>query len=187
MSQFDQHYQNIDFSLESLPDKDFEDCTFSFCNFANLNLSSIKFSNCEFRDCNISLCNINGTAFRQIEFTNCKMLGLHLENANPMGLQMNFNQCNLTHASFFQVILKKALFRGCKLSEVDFTEGDFSKGIFQDCDFSGALFYNTNLEQADFRTSIHYSIHPANNKIKKAMFSQSEIRGLLDQYGIVIE
>jgi hypothetical protein len=43
------------------------------------------------------------------------------------------------------------------------------------------------LEQADFRTSIHYSIHPENNKIKKAMFSQSEISGLLDQYGIVIE
>ena len=120
------------------------------------------------------------------------MLGLHFENVNAMGLQMNFNQCNLTHTSFFQVTLKKALFKGCKLAEVDFTEGDFtegdfSKAIFQDCDFSGAIFYNTLLEQADFRTSIRYSIHPANNKIKKAMFSQSEIRGLLDQYGIVIE
>jgi uncharacterized protein YjbI with pentapeptide repeats len=115
------------------------------------------------------------------------MLGLHFENANAMGLQMNFNQCNLTHASFFQVALKKSLFKECKLIEVDFTKGDFNKSIFQDCDFSGAIFYNTNLEQADFRTSIHYSIHPENNKIKKAVFSQSEIRGLLDQYGIVIE
>ena len=40
---------------------------------------------------------------------------------------------------------------------------------------------------ADFRTSIHFSIHPENNKIKNSIFSQSEIRGLLDQYGIVIE
>ena len=187
MAQFDQHYQNLDFSLESLPDNDFEDCTFSFCNFANLNLSNLKFSNCEFRDCNISLCNINGTAFRQIQFINCKMLGLHFENANSMGLQMNFNQCNLTHTSFFQVALKKALFKGCKLAEVDFTEGDFSKAIFQDCDFSGAIFYNTNLEQVDFRTSIRYSIHPENNKIKKALFSHSDIHGLLDHCGIVIE
>ncbi len=187
MSQFDQHYQNIDFSLESLPDNDFEDCTFSFCNFANLNLSSIKFSNCEFRDCNISLCNINGTAFRQIQFTNCKMLGLHFENANPMGLQMNFNHCNLMHTSFFQVVLKKSIFKGCNLIECDFTESDFSKSVFQECDFSGAVFYNSNLEFVDFRTSVRYAIHPERNKIKKAIFSKSEIAGLLDQYGIVIE
>jgi len=112
----DNNFQNIDFSLESMPHRDFEDCSFSFCNFAGLDLSGIKFVNYEFYDCNLSLCNINGTAFRQVHFRQCKMVGLHFENANPMGLQMKFNQCNLMHASFFQVILKKTVFKGCKLS-----------------------------------------------------------------------
>ena len=115
------------------------------------------------------------------------MLGLHFENANQMGLQMNFSQCNLMHASFFQVVLKKSIFKGCNLTECDFTESDFSKSVFQECDFSGAVFYNSNLEFVDFRTSVRYAIHPERNKIKKAIFSQSEIRGLLEQYGIVIE
>jgi uncharacterized protein YjbI with pentapeptide repeats len=115
------------------------------------------------------------------------MLGLHFENANQMGLQMNFKNCNLTHSSFFQVILKKSLFSGCNFQEVDFTDGDFTQSIFSNCDFSGAVFYNTTLEQADFRTSIRFSIHPEKNKIKKAKFSQSDIHGLLDHCGIVIE
>ncbi len=184
---YDQNFDNIDFSKESLASNDFEDCTFSFCNFSDVNLSSVKFTNCEFIDCNLSLCNINGTAFRQVQFDHCKMLGLHFENANQLGLQMNFAHCNLTHASFFQVALKKALFKECKLIEVDFTDGDFNKSIFQGCDFSGAVFYNTNLEQVDFRTSIRYSIHPENNKIKKALFSHTDIHGLLEHCGIVIE
>jgi fluoroquinolone resistance protein len=84
-------------------------------------------------------------------------------------------------------VLKKSTFQACKLCEVDFTESDFTQSQFHECDFAGAIFYNTNLEQVDFRTSVRFSIHPEKNKIKKAQFSQSEIHGLLDQFGILIE
>jgi uncharacterized protein YjbI with pentapeptide repeats len=187
MAILDEHFEKIDFTVDGVPTKDFEDCTFSFCNFANMNLSNVKFSNCEFVDCNLSLCNINGTAFRKVKIENCKILGLHFENANALGIQMHFHHCNLTHASFFQLALKKTLFKACKLCAVDFTESDLSQSIFNGCDFAGAVFYNTNLEQVDFRTSVRYSIHPEKNRIKKAKFSQSEIHGLLEHCGILIE
>jgi uncharacterized protein YjbI with pentapeptide repeats len=187
MALFDQHFEHLDFTAQPLPSHDFEDCAFSFCHFSEVSLMKVRFSNCKFTHCNLSLCHLNGTAFRQVRFENCKMLGLHFENANTLGIQMTFHHCNLTHASFFQLTLKKTLFNACKLCEVDFTESDFTQSQFQACDFAGAIFYNTNLEQVDFRTSVRYSIHPEKNKIKKAQFSQSDIHGLPDQYGILIE
>jgi len=50
-----------------------------------------------------------------------------------------------------------------------------------------AVFENTILEGADFRSATNYSINPAKNKIKKAKFSSDGIRGLLDSYAILIE
>jgi len=41
--------------------------------------------------------------------------------------------------------------------------------------------------QADFRNAVPYAIHAKKNRIRKAILSKSEIAGLLDQYGIVIE
>ena len=59
--------------------------------------------------------------------------------------------------------------------------------FFDECDFLHAHFEKTILEKADLRTSLHYSIHPALNRIKKAKFSLSAISGLLDQYDIEID
>jgi len=52
---------------------------------------------------------------------------------------------------------------------------------------AGAIFENTILEKADFRTSLNYSIDPENNRIRKAKFSILEISGLLDKYDIEID
>jgi hypothetical protein len=52
---------------------------------------------------------------------------------------------------------------------------------------SGAVFDTTNLEKADFRTSVNYSIDPALNRLKKTKFSLSEIYGLLYKLDIEID
>ena len=64
---------------------------------------------------------------------------------------------------------------------------DLSLSVFSNCDLAGAMFENTNLENSDLSSSFNFSIDPENNRIKKAKFSTSGIKGLLDKYDIIIE
>ena len=75
--------------------------------FSNTILSNIKFSDCLFDGCNLSLATLFNTAFRDIKFNNCKMLGLHFENCSEAGLSVYFDNCILTHSSFYKLKLKK--------------------------------------------------------------------------------
>ena len=52
---------------------------------------------------------------------------------------------------------------------------------------SKAIFENTILEKADFRTAYNYAIDPEINKIKRARFSSFGVAGLLQKYDIDIE
>ncbi len=70
--------------------------------------------------------------------------------------------------------------------EVEFIQANLTNAIFNNCDLLGAVFQNTNVEKADFRTSYNYSINPQVNRIKKAKFSIHGIIGLLDAYDIVV-
>ena len=83
--------------------------------------------------------------------------------------------------------LKNTKFKDCLLREVDFVETDMTGLNFVQCDFEGALFENTVLRKADFRSSFNYSINPELNQIAKAKFSLPEIKGLLNHYDIEIE
>ena len=40
--------------------------------------------------------------------------------------------------------------------------------VFHECNLLGAMFDQTNLEKADLRTAINFSIYPEQNKLKKA-------------------
>jgi uncharacterized protein YjbI with pentapeptide repeats len=72
------------------------------------------------------------------------------------------------------------------LEDVEFAETDLSNAIFIDCDLSRAMFDRTNLEAADLRGAVNFSLDPELNKIKKAKFSAQNIAGLLDKYKIII-
>ena len=90
-------------------------------------------------------------------------------------------------SSFYKLILKKSHFKNCTLHEVDFTETDLTSSHFENCDFMMAIFQNSILEKADFRSSNNYVIDPEMNRIKKAKFSISGIAGLLTKYNIEID
>ena len=44
-----------DYTLNSLPKGDYENCTFLYCDFSSGNLSGVNFINCNFKHCNLSL------------------------------------------------------------------------------------------------------------------------------------
>jgi uncharacterized protein YjbI with pentapeptide repeats len=114
----------------------------------------------------------------------CKMLGMHFENCNDFLFSVFFENCQLNLSSFYKRNIRKNIFKNVNLHEVDFTETDAAGAVFENCDFNRAVFSNTILEKADFRSSFNYSIDPDLNKIKKAKFSKEGISGLLDKYNI---
>ena len=122
-----------------------------------------------------------------VQFNDCKLLGLHLEHCNKFLLSVSFRNCILDLSCFFRLNLKKTQFINCSLKEADFSATDVSGSIFTGCDLSGAVFDATNLEKADLRSSLNYTIDPEKNKIKKAKFSVHGLAGLLDKYDIVVE
>ena len=83
--------------------------------------------------------------------------------------------------------MKKTVFSGCSLKEVDFEETDLTMVNFEQCDLMGAHFIRTILEKTDFRTAINYTLDPEMNKMKNARFSYLGISGLLAKYDIDIE
>ena len=165
----------------------FEECRFTGCDFSGCDFSGSTFIDTTFSHCNLSLVPLNQTVFRDVEFSHCKMLGLRFETCDRFGLSLSFDHCQLDHSSFYQLLIKKNVFRSTRLVEADFTESDLTEVLFDDCDLSGAVFNRSTLVKADLRTSTGYTIDPESNNLKKAKFSLSGIPGLLCKYGLEIE
>ncbi len=180
-------FEGTDFGREPLPRGEYDNCRFVNCKFAKSDLSEMKFLDCVFTDCDLSLAGLKNTTLRDTRFEGCKMLGLRFDMCNEFALSFSFEECNLDHATFFQLAIRKTLFRNSHLIEADFTAADLTASVFDNCDMAGAKFDNTLLERADFRTAYNYSIDPDTNRIKKAQFSTPAVAGLLDKYDIVID
>lgn len=174
-----QNFETLDFRQQPLERGEYENCVFWNCNFEYADVSGFSFNDCEFIGCNLSMVKLVSTAFREVVFKECKMFGFLFNDCNEFGLSFKFDHCLLNNSVFYKTSVKKTFFAHSKLTDVDFTECDLSNSIFNNCDFSGAVFDKTNLEKADFRTSVNYSINPSQNRLKKAKFSRSEIHGLL--------
>lgn len=58
--------------------------------------------------------------------------------------------------------------------------------MFKDTDLSGAVFQNSNLTMADFRTAIGYQINPEATILNKARFSKDNLEGLVKHLPIQI-
>lgn len=165
----------------------YENCRFEQCDLSECDLSECIFSECSFVDCNLSLVNLTHSAFQNTLFRNCKMLGIQFTNCDDTRLSFRFEYCVLNHSSFYKTSVKTTYFVHTQLQEVDFTECDLSQSVFDHCDMLRSVFENSNLEKADFRTAINYTIDPELNKIRKAKFSVYGLSGLLSKYGIQIE
>jgi uncharacterized protein YjbI with pentapeptide repeats len=182
----DMRFTDINYEETPLQYGAYECCSFMNCEFSKSNLAEISFIDCVFENCNLSMASLAKTILRDVKFLNCKMLGIHFENCNQFGLTVSFDNCNLSHSSFYQAKLKKTVFKNCNLQEVDFTETDISYSLLEKCDLADATFENTIMEKADFRSAFNYSINPEINRIKKAKFSLTGLKGLLGKYDIEI-
>ncbi len=117
-------FEKINFHEYPLTKGAYVNCIFKHCDFSNTDLSEFSFTECAFISCNLSLANLTKTAFRDIKFIACKMLGLRFENCNDFGLSFSFEDCQLNYASFYQLKIKKTIFKNSQLHEIDFSACD---------------------------------------------------------------
>ncbi len=183
----DVKYNNNDFVEDGFSSGEYENCIFTNCRLANVNLSGSVFINCEFINCELSNAKIADTVFRDVRFTNCKLIGLQFSTCNKLLLSMEFEGSQLNLASFYNLKLRKTMFNKCELRETDFVNADLSGSQFLECDLNKTLFENSNLSSCDFRSAYNYAIDPEKNKISKAKFSILGVTGLLSKYVITIE
>ncbi|WP_369699882.1 pentapeptide repeat-containing protein [Flavobacterium sp. AED] len=142
---------------------------------------------CSFKNCNFSLAVLYNTGLKNIQFIGCKLMGLDFTICNNFLFSMNFQDCILDYSTFLQKKMKKTNFVDCSLQDVDFSNADLTMALFKNSDLSNATFAGTILEKADFRTAKNYSFDPADNKMKRAKFSQGQLAGLLDKFDLDIE
>lgn len=176
---------DIDFSLNSLPDREFEQVEFRNCTFSNL--AGIDFGDCTFYDCNLSNAIVNNSKMDNVTFVNCKLIGVNFSTSKDFAFQISADNCILDFTVFDQKKLNKSIFKSCRFHSADFTQSDLSKCRFDHCDFLNAAFANSNLAGLDFTTCSRFTIDPTINNIKKAKFMSSDLAGLLTKFGIIVK
>jgi uncharacterized protein YjbI with pentapeptide repeats len=70
---------------------------------------------------------------------------------------------------------------------IDFMSTDLTEVVFDNCDLYRSEFAKAIANKANFKTSYNYTIDPSKTKIKKAVFSLSELKGLLFKHDIIVK
>lgn len=183
----DETFKGVDYTKKAIVKGEYDNCTFLNCNFSGIYASNIGFIECEFINCNFSNADIGNTAFKTATFIECKMLGLKFNKCDPFLLILKFTNCQLNMSSFYQLSVPNTHFINCNLQEVDFTETNLSRAVFDNCDLKYAIFNETSLENANFATAYNFEINPSKNRMKKALFSNNNVIGLLKSFDILLD
>ena len=177
-----QHFRSRDFSSEAFTRGYYDTCTFKDCHFNATKLSHSQFAECTFDSCDLSAARIDDTAFKTVTFRECKLVGLYFEHCHFFLLDLRFERCQLHLSSFQKVPLSETVLADCDLREVDFSAADLRRADFSGSTLERAVFYRSQLESADFRRARHYSINPAENRVRGARFHRHGLAGLLHHF-----
>ncbi len=171
---------------EVMLDTEYSQCTFHACDFSKTNLQRSSFETCRFESCDFSLTKF-GHMLRDVVFTDCRMTGAEFTELNKFSNGLVFEKSMLNYANFVGIKIHKTVFRDCLLHEAYFDDSDLTASCFDLCDLTRASFHRTNLEKVDFFSSFHFTIDPTQCKLKKAIFPESELRGLVAHLNIIIK
>jgi len=181
----DCQYNAITYAQDEVNFKEFENCVFENCDFSSCLFVAVTFIDCVFNDCVFSGAKINYVAFRTVSFNRCQIREVNFAMCDKLIFQIQFTDCILDFSKFYTLKIKGTTFTNCSVIAVDFMSADLSGVLFDNCDLYRAEFGKAIANKADFRTSRNYTIDPARTKIKKAIFSKDQVKGLLFKHELV--
>lgn len=167
-------------------DDQYYNCVFEYCDFSGKTIINTTFEDCTFKLCNFSLTKF-ANYLSGAKFIGCKITGADFTKLSRFSGSMYFEESQMNYASFVGLKSRKNKFKNCILNEAFFDEADIALSVFDNCNLENTSFHKTNLEKVDFSTSYNFSINPTVCRLKKAIFSKSELRGLVAHLDIVIK
>src|SRR3970282_2049239 len=182
----DIEYSNIIYSEEEVNFKEFECCTFTNCNFSQCVFLAVTFIDCTFNYCTFSGAKINYVAFRTVTFNRCEIKEVNFAMCDKLIFEIDFNNCILDFSKFYTLKIKGISFTNYNLMRLDFMSTDLTQGLFENCNLYRSEFAKAIANKANFKASYNYTIDPTKTKIKKAVFSLNEVKGLLFKHELVI-
>lgn len=180
-------YNNLTFTLDGINFKEFECCTFFNCNFSNCNFIDVTFIDCVFNNCIFSGAKINHVALRTVFFNQCEIKDVNFAMCNKLIFEVHFKDCKLDFSKFYALKIKGTSFTNCSLLAIDFMNTDVTEVVFDTCDLHRSEFSLANATKSNFKTSYNYHIDPTKTRIKKAIFSLENVKGLLFKHDLVIK
>lgn len=189
MSQYflDIEYNDLTYGEQEVNLKEFECCTFNDCDFSQCNFIGVVFIDCIFNDCLFSGAKINHVALRSVFFNRCKMEEVNFAMCDKLIFEVHFKECVLDFSKFYTLKIKGTTFIDCSLVAVDFMSTDLTEVAFDNCDLYRSEFAKAIANKSNFKKSYNYTIDPTKTKLKKAIFSLNEVKGLLFKHELVIK
>ena len=184
---FEKTFTKVKWSNQSVPDREFEACTFTQCDLSHSDFSRSKFAECTFIGCDLSMVKLAEVSLREVAFKECKLLGVDFSLCKEMLFSPSFDQCMMDHAVFHKRKMNGTQFIRCAMKGVDFENAHLENAVCERCDLDRAVFVNTHLQKADLSTAFNIAIDPERNKLKGAKFSVEGALALLTKYGVRIE
>lgn len=178
-------FENIDFH-SSVIDDEYYKCKFVSCDFSNIQINETCFNECRFYSCNFTLAKFSQCLI-DVSFLDCKVAGADFSGIRRFSRGISFVDSVLNYSIFTAVELKKLSFLNCMMDSVSFDDADIVGSKFDNCNLINSSFIGTNLENADFSTSFNFCIVPEKCKLKKTVFSENTLRGLVSHLNILIK
>ena len=183
----DKNYTKIHYNVDDLNHQEFESCVFESCDFSDCNFIAVTFIDCTFNHCTFDNSQINHVALRTVYFNYCKISAVNFAMCDKLIFEIHFKNCVLDFSKFYTLKMKATTFKDCSLVAVDFMNTDLTDVIFENCDLTRVTFESSILEHVNFKTAYNFELNPRSNRIKKAIFSNENIAGLLTTFDIKIE
>lgn len=183
----DIEYNTIIYSEKEVNFKEFECCTFNNCDFSQCTFLAVTFIDCIFNDCIFTGTKINYVALRTVYFNRCKIQEVNFAMCDKLIFEVHFKECILDFSKFYTLKIKGTTFIDCSIVAVDFMSTDLTEVIFDNCDLYRSEFAKAIANKANFKSSYNYTIDPTKTKLKKAIFSLREVKGLLFKHDVIVE
>lgn len=165
---------------------EFIDCNIEKINLFEKKLTGCIFSNCTFSNVNMAMSKLYDTQLNKVKFELCKIMGVNFSHCRKFLFEVNFYNCILDFSSFENMKMQNTQFVNCSMKGVDLAGANLEKSKFMNVNFEDAIFLRTNLKEADFSTSYNFVIAPTQNQLIRAIFSQANLSGLLQEFNIEI-
>jgi len=156
---------------EALTEVRFEGCTLEGWSAAEATFRQCAFDDCVFRGCDLSNAKLFDTRLRGVRFERCKLMGVDFGAAYAIGLEVSFEGCVLSYASFAGMALRGLELIDCRAHETIFDDADLRDARFDATDLRGARFGGADLRGADLSEATGYAIDPTLAKVKGTKMS----------------